>query len=214
MGGSLNTRIRSAAIAAISTCALALAVVPAASADVLSLLPGSCDGETYSQPFAQWGDNNDYVLLTGGDFEQASLPWALTGGAQPANGNEDFQVGGASDSHSLSVPAGSSATSPAVCASIYKPTLRLFARNSGSPTSRLNVDVYYPGLLGSVQKARLGQISGTGQWAPTGTSQLTVTNLLATLSLDRTAIAFRFSPADSAGSWSIDDVYVDPFNRR
>ena len=97
-----------------------------------------------------------------------------------------------------------------MCAAIDKPTLRFFARNTGSRTSRLNVDVYYPGLLGAPRSARVGTVTAGPDWAPTSEQQLTVTNLLATLSLSRTVIAFRFSPADNSGDWSIDDVYVDP----
>jgi hypothetical protein len=206
----MNTRTRVAFAAALSSCAFALSAVPAAQGNVLSLLPGSCAGETYTQPFAQFGDTNNYTLVPGGDFESASRPWATTGGATTVAGNERFNVGGAGHSSSLSLPAGSSATGPAVCANIYKPTLRFFARNTGSSKSRLNVDVYYPGLLGRVQTARVGTISAGAEWAPTGETQLGVANLLATLSLSRTTIAFRFSPADSAGNWTIDDVYVDP----
>jgi hypothetical protein len=163
-----------------------------------------------SQVFSQFGDDNWYTAVPGGDFEPGGVAWAKSGGATPVAGNEKYNVGGASDSTSLSLPGGSSATSPAVCASIYKPTLRFFARNTGSTSSRLNVDVYYPGLLGAVRTARVGTISSGSDWNPTGEQQLTVTNLLATLSLSRTVIAFRFSPADSNGQWTIDDVYVDP----
>jgi hypothetical protein len=209
----MNTRIRVAFAVALSSCAVALAAVPAAEANVLSLLPGSCSGETFTQPFAQFGDNNNYVLVPGGDFEAGRIPWGTTGGAGRVGGNESFNVTAADDSSSLSLPAGSSATSMAVCANIYKPTLRFFARNTGSSSSRLNIDVYYPGLLGGVQKARVGTIGGGANWSPTGVTQLTVQNLLATLSLSRTVIAFRFSPADSAGHWTIDDVYVDPHMR-
>jgi hypothetical protein len=42
---------------------------------------------------------------------------------------------------------------------------------------------------------------------------LLVDNLLATLSLNRTTIAFRFTPMDSVGAWSVDDVYLDPYAR-
>ena len=208
----MKTRMRAAVVAALATSALALGVAPAAQANVLSLLSG-CGGEVDSHPFAQWGDNSNYVPAPGGNFESGPS-WLLTGGAQVADGNESFQVGGASDAHSLSLPAGSSATSPAQCTGIDHPTLRLFARNTGASSSRLNVDAYYPGLLGGTQRARIGSIAGSGDWQPTGASQLTLTNLLATLSLSRTVVAFRFSPADSAGNWSIDDVYVDPYARR
>lgn len=207
----MKARTRAAAVlAALSSSAIALFAAPAAHANVLSLLPGSCTGETYSQTFSGFGDNNWYTLVTGGDFEAGSVAWTTTGGAATVDGNESFNVGRASDSRSLSLPAGSSATSPAVCAAIDKPTLRFFARNTGASSSRLHVDVHYPGLLGGVRTARIGTISASGSWNPTGEQQLTVTNLLATLSLRRTAIAFRFSPADGSGQWRIDDVYVDP----
>lgn len=42
---------------------------------------------------------------------------------------------------------------------------------------------------------------------------LLVSNLISTLSPNRTVIAFRFTPADGSGAWSIDDVYLDPFGR-
>ncbi len=207
----MKNRTRAAAfLATLSTCAVALVAVPAAQANVLSLLPSSCSGEVNNQVFSQFGDNNWYTAVPGGDFEPGGASWLKSGGAAPVAGNESFNVGGPSDSTSLSLPDGSSATGPAVCASIYKPTLRFFARNTGSASSRLNVDVYYPGLLGGVRSARVGSITAGSDWNPTGEQQLTVTNLLSTLSLSRTVIAFRFSPADNNGEWRIDDVYVDP----
>ncbi len=150
-----------------------------------------------SQPFAQYGDTNDYFLVPGGFFNSGEVPWALSAGARVESG-------------SLSLPVGSSATSPVVCASIYDPTARLFAMNSGASSSRLRVEALYPALLGGVQAARIGELSGTSTWQPTPQLGLTVTNLLATLSLQQTAIAYRFTPEGSGGQWRIDDVYVDP----
>jgi hypothetical protein len=206
----MRIRTRTALAAALSCFAAAAAAAPAAQANVLSLLPGSCSGESEGQVFAQFGDSNQYTLVPGGNFEAGTIPWLNSGGAARADGNESYNVGEADDSTSLSLPDGSATVSPPVCANIYKPTLRFFARNTGSSSSRLNVDVYYPGLLGAVRSARLGTVSAGPNWGPTDERQLTVTNLLATLSLSRTVIAFRFSPADNNGEWSIDDVYVDP----
>ena len=207
----MNIRVRAALVAAISSLALTGLAAPAANANVLSLLPGSCGNQTETQPFSQWGDSSQYVAVPGGSFEAGSPAWALTGGASVVSGNESYYVGGAGDSHSLSLPAGSTATSPAICTSIYHPTLRLFVRNTGDPSSRLKVEALYPGLLGGVQVAQIGSISGSSSWSPTPTTALTVQNLLATVSVNQTAIAFRFVPADSAGKWSIDDAFVDPF---
>src|ERR1700731_2274596 len=131
-------RIRRVGLTAVSTLALGALAVPAAQANVLSLLPGSCGNQAASQPFAAYGDNNSYTLVPGGDFQSGSVPWATTGGASAGNG-------------SLSLPAGSTALSPANCTNIYHPTVRLFVRNTGSPSSHLIVQALYPGLLGGVQ---------------------------------------------------------------
>ena len=71
-----------------------------------------CANEQASQPFASWGDSSSYTLIPGGNFEAGAFPWALTGGAKVLAGNETYHVGGPADSQSLSLPAGSSATSP------------------------------------------------------------------------------------------------------
>ena len=205
----MTIRVRATLVAVFSLVLVAV-MVPVAQANLLSILPGSCGNQVYSQPFARWGDNNSYTLVTGGTFEAGSLPWVLSSGASVAAGNESYYVNASSDRNSLSLPSGSSATSLAVCTSIYHPTLRLFVSNSGSASSRLRVEALYPGLLGGVQVARLGELGGIATWQPSPELQLTVTNLFATLSLSQTAIAFRFTPEGAGGQWRIDDVYLDP----
>jgi hypothetical protein len=206
-------RTRALFLAAVSTLAVGVMAAPAAQASLLSVLPGSCGSQVESQPFSPWWDFNSYTLVPGGDFEHGSSGWLLFGGAAITAGNESFHVGGLGDSHSLALPAGSSATSPSSCTSIYHPTVRFFVRNTGSANSRLVVQALYPGLLGGVQTSTLGQISGSSSWAPSPAMSLLVNNLLSTVSLDETTIAFRFIPADSTGAWSIDDVYLDPYFR-
>ena len=205
----MKIRVRAALFAATSL-ALFAAATPAAQANVLSILPGSCGNQVESQPFARWGDTANYVLVPGGAFEAGSPAWTLSGRAGVVAGNESYYVRNTADKRSLALPSGSSALSPAVCTSIYHPTLRLFVKNSGSASSRLKAEVLYPGPLGDVQVAKVGDLSGTSAWQPTPELPLTVTNVLATLSLGRTAIAYRFTPEDSLGKWSVDDVYVDP----
>jgi hypothetical protein len=205
-------RIRAAFLA--GACALSMLALLASSAHagLLSILPGSCGNQPMSQPFAQWGDFSEYTPVPGGSFEAGSVPWLLSGGASPADGNETYQVAGPG-SQSLSLPVGSSALSPFSCTSIYHPTARFFLRNTGSPSSRLKVQAIYPGLLGGTVTTTLGELTGRSTWEPSPAMSLLVCNLLATVSLDQTVIAFRFSPADSTGVWSIDDVYLDPYAR-
>jgi hypothetical protein len=205
--------LRGFSAAAIFTFILALLATPAAQADVLSVLPASCGSEPASQPFARWGDLNNYTLVPGGNFETGGTGWQFARGAKVVSGNETYYVGSSTDSHSLALPAGSSATSPSACTSIYEPTVRLFVRNTGAASSRLTVQAIYPGLLGGLQTTTIGELSGTSSWAPTPALTLLVSNLSATVSLNTTTIAFRFAPADTVGSWSIDDVYQDPWGR-
>ena len=205
----MTIRIR-ATLVAVFSLVLVVVTGSVAQANLLSVLPGSCGNQVDSHPFARWGDNNSYTLVTGGTFEAGGLPWALSSGANVAAGNESYYVNASSDHNSLSLPSGSSATSLPVCTSIYHPTLRLFVNNTGSASSHLRVEALYPGLLGGVQVARLGDLGGTSTWQPSPELQLTVTNLLATLSLQRTVMAYRFTPEGAGGQWRIDDVYLDP----
>src|SRR4051812_15488956 len=74
-----------------------------------------CPSAPASQPFAAWGDANEYKLVDGGAFEDGAPGWQLGGGAAVVSGNEPFRVHGASDSASLRVPAGSTVVSAPVC---------------------------------------------------------------------------------------------------
>lgn len=208
----MNLRIRATILVAASSLAGMAFLAPSAQAGLLSILPGSCGNQPASQPFARWSDTASYTPVPGGNFEAGGLPWVLLGGAHVVGGNESFNVAGGSQS--LSLPAGSSATSPASCTNLYHPTARFFLRNTGSSTSKLTVQALYPGLLGGVNSATLAQLSGSSSWQPSPAESLLLSNLLATLSLDQTAIAFRFTPTGSSGAWSIDDVYLDPYQRR
>ena len=206
----MHIRLRAAVAAALSVLGCTALAAPAAEAGVLSLLPGSCGSESYSQPFARWGDTANYVLMPGGSFEAGSLSWALSRGAKPAAGNETYYVRSASDASSMGIPSGGSVTSLPACTSIYHPTMRFFLRNTGASTSQLKVEALYPGLLGGVQVARLGVLKATSAWQPSPVMTLGLTNLFSTLSLSRTTIAFRFTPLDGTGAWRVDDVYLDP----
>ena len=194
--------------------ALALALVPAASAQAGLLVQsvGPCEDRTLEQPFKRWLDPASYALVAGGTFESASHDWSLSQ-ASRVMGNETFYVHGAGDKWSLSLPAGSSATSPSTCVGLGDPTLRLFARNTGSLLSTLKVEVLFEDSTGQVRSLVIGLLAGTGSWQPTLPLPV-LANLLPLLPNDNTAVAFRFTPQGIGGSWRIDDVYVDPWRGR
>ena len=199
---------RGSFLTALSLCALA-AMTVSGTASAKSW--GGCPGQKFSQPFMPWGDSNTYTPLTAGTFESGSNGWTLTGGAQVTSGNEPFYVGGASDSHSLSLPSGSSATSPLMCVSIYYPNYRLFDVNTGSSSVTLNVTVLFTDPLGVPRSTSIGNITAGSSWAPTNSMAL-LANLNAILAPGGTTqIQLRFAPQGSNSGMRIDDIYIDPY---
>jgi hypothetical protein len=196
---------------AVSLVALATFASPAAAGPLVSSAT-DCEAQTLERPFLPWADPAHYVLTPGGTFEDGSAAWDTTGNAAVVDGNESFYVHGAGESKSLRLPAGSSATSPAMCVGIEHPTLRLFARRSvGALLATLKVDVLFEDAYGTVQSLTIGTATGGPSWAPT-IQMPVVANLLALLPGERTAIAFRFTAR--GGDWTIDDAYVDPYQSR
>jgi hypothetical protein len=188
----------------LAATALTLLLAPA----VHAAAPGSCDGQVPEQPFLPWADPSNYVLVPNGTVEQGAR-WNLKGGATRVAGNETHYVHDVTDTSSLSLPPGSSATTASMCVDIEHPTLRVLARNSGSTLSSLLVEVLYEDATGRKRAAPIGAYAGTSSWQPTAPLAV-VANLFTLLPGTHDDVAFRFTPLDE-GSWWIDDVYVDPF---
>jgi hypothetical protein len=186
---------------------LALAA-PAAQAGPLVKSAGDCAAGTLEHPFVRWLDPLGYVLTPGGSFEDGASGWSA-GAGKVVSGNEPFYVHNRGDSKSLSIPSGSSVTSPTICVGLDKPLLRFFARSSGGllSLSALKVDVQFETAGGTVLSLPMGVALPSG-WSPTLPLPV-LANLLPLLSGDQTPVRFRFTPVGGA-SWWIDDVYVDP----
>jgi len=161
---------------------------------------------SFVQPFLSWGDYSTYVAIPGGSFESATPTFTLAGGAAVTGGNEPFSAGGFG-AHSLALPTGSSATSPAMCVGVFYPTLRGFAVNTGDPASTLRVDALYRTTTGIQKQVTVGSITSTGTWQPTKILAFNVGSLTSTG--NGQMVNFKFTVV-GAGSWKIDDLYVDP----
>jgi|1185.fasta_scaffold291355_1 hypothetical protein len=194
---------------AVAATAVVLSVAVIAPAGALAA--HDCPAQPAAQTFLPWGDGSYYVPAPDGGFEAGAAGWQLSSGAAVQQGNESHQVGGDADAVSLVLPDGSAATTPPVCIDVAHPTIRFFARNTGSPMSALGVSVVYRGLLGLPVTLPIGAISGDQEWQP-GPALPVVVNLLSLLG-GASDVTFRFTPSDSAGEWSIDDVYVDPYSK-
>lgn len=183
---------------------LALAAMSAGGAAKAAV---TCPGQTYVRPFLRWLDPASYVLVENGSLESAS-GWTLTGGARLVSGNEPWRVNRKTDARSLYLPSGSSATSPPMCVTLFHPTLRFFATNSGLPTTTLRVDMITD-VLGLKLTLPIGLVVA-GSWQPT----LPFVALESLASPVIGTVQFRFTPMGPLSGWRIDDVYVDPFKQR
>jgi hypothetical protein len=186
--------------------AAALALLATAPVSQATTSASTCNYGAASHPFATWGDPASYTLVPGGSFEAGAPGWTLGGGARILAGNESFYVHSALDRYALAIPPGGSATTAPFCVSLLRPTIRLFVANGGSSTSRLRVRVVYRGLLGILGVLDGGTITAGPAWKASPI-------MLATLNapLGTKAAQFVFTPADSTGTWRIDDLYVDPW---
>jgi hypothetical protein len=190
-------------------CACFAALVAAASVAGTAQAGLTCSGQTYVEPFLPWLDPGDYVLVDNGSLESTS-GWTLSGGATLGSGNEPWRVNRTTDTRSLSLPSGSSATSPPLCVTLLHPTLRFFAANSGSTLSTLKVEAI-TNVGGLKLTTPVGVLVAGGSWQPT-LPLLFLDNLVSPLA---GTVQFRFTPVGLGTSgWRIDDVYVDPFKNR
>jgi hypothetical protein len=189
---------------AILTLIFTLSLLPAAPAEAST---ATCPTATVSQPFLKWGDENQYQLVTGGDFEGTLPGWTLSHGAQQTSGSETYGVTGKVGTSSLALPsAGASAQSPFTCVSASDPTFRLFARSEG-PTATISVAVAYQSLLGVIV-VPVASVTPNSGWQPTAALP-TGAVIAGALSSNGTAqLALRFTAV--RGSSRIDDVFIDP----
>ena len=189
---------------------LAFAAMPvAASANGLNIGLDSCPARPTEHTFARWLDIGNYTPVPGGTFEGSLSGWKLTGGAKVVSGNESFNVHGAGEKLALSLPSGSSATTPAMCMGVLDPTLRYFAANDGGLLSLLTVQILYYPPGGGMITLPLGVNAGGKSWAPS-LPTVVAANLLGLLNGGDAQVAFRFTPTGLGAKWRIDDVYVDP----
>jgi hypothetical protein len=197
-----------ATAAALTT--LTAAAAPAADAGMLVSTAQSCEAQTFSKPFSRWGDLANYTPVPGGAFEAGQVQWAMTGGAKVVSGNESFKVRSSTDSRSLYLPQGATATSPSICVGLSEPTLRWFQKQASllGLTGAMTVEVLFENSLGQVMALPIGAGLLNSTWQPS-LPGVVIANLLPLLPDNKTAVAFRFRAV--LGNWWVDDAYVDPY---
>jgi hypothetical protein len=206
-------------IAVAFAASAAIAAIPAAAL-------ADCVAAPTTEAFAKVGDTAQYSLAPGGDFE-SSAGWTFTGGAKIASGNEN--VGVTTGTKSLSLPFGSTATSPSFCVDDTNPYFRFVAKPDNS-LAGYEAIVLYKNTSGQITQAQFTSSSdaswGAGKWAASKISPLAVKIPLATgatasvqllfVSTGNLASAISLWGAfakGAVGTTSIDSVEVDPYRR-
>jgi hypothetical protein len=171
-------------------------------------------------PFAPWKDYDHYFLVPGGNFEGDLSGWTLNGGATIVSGNESYQVGSASDSRSLALPSGSTATTPTICVTADSPDLRMAVLNRGRTAAPLTIYVNYTDSKGQPKTKSLGDFKGTASASWTLIDPLVFLKPIDDIfkKNGQTTVSFTFASAaeksSSVSMWQIDDLYVDPYCSR
>jgi hypothetical protein len=170
----------------------------------------ACPAVPLAQKFLPWADVGWYEPVPDAGLEAGGTVWTFSAGARVIAGNESYFVGSNSDTRSLRVPRGGSATTASMCLDLGRPTIRFFVRNEGSPYAKLTVSAVIGDPRGEARTVPIGVITAGRGWAPSPPLAV-VANALSLLPLAGTA--FRFTPADNSADWVIDDVYVDPYGK-
>lgn len=172
----------------------ALAAAPA--------VANACDYGQTSRVFAPFGDNADYYLASGGDFE--SLTWGQWGarGSIVAGVNPFALAGGY---RSLKLDDWEGVRSPLLCVSRDTPHLRFVARGSGGDLT-VEVRVWRYGRVVDVDRKDISS-SDHRWWSPSHNIDLKSSEIPHGQTGEVT-VGFR-----SYGDWLIDDVHIDPYRR-
>jgi hypothetical protein len=181
--------------------------------DVTAAGEATCSAPKLFNPLTAFKDERDYFVAPAGDFEDPTLPgWQLEGGANLTDGGSTHAVVGDAQSFSLSLPPGSSATSPEMCVDLNYPTFRFFAAQLEQDTdAQLVVDVIYPALAkDNVREAKKFRLKSKDGWELSDDIKLEPQRLGKQSGWRKIALRFRVKPGKKPASYKVDDVLIDP----
>jgi hypothetical protein len=194
---------------------LALPVIAAALAAFFTATPAALAATcppppSIVTPFLPWGDTNDYVPVTDGNFEPIAkgsllLPWTLSkSNASIVSDNEPWNVDGSNGTHALSLQTGGQATSACTTSPNIVSVVRFFVKNTGASTGQLHVQVLVNGGKNGTLDG--GYITAGSSWQPTSILYVPWANPLK----GAVDLQIVLTPVGAGASFSVDDVYFDP----
>ncbi len=195
--------IATTAIVATSTVGLIASANPVSAS--------TCPTRTTTTPFTAWGDHNQYFVVPGGTFE-GSHGWGSNGNVSVVNDQAPWKINGSNHSKALNLPAYTTTIAPNMCIASNVDWLRLFYKDPGVSGARLLVKIEAWNTAGTngrvVKEYRIS--SGGAGWKLT--SALALPNNRD--SRGEQMVTITITPVDTAASWRIDDVMLDPWIAR
>jgi hypothetical protein len=203
------TSCRRTVLSAAATAIAAAAMFAAPASAAPAFVAGGCADVPTVQPFAPWQDFADYLLAPDGDLEGGGASWLLEDGARVVGDNSPFQVGGLDDRRALKLPAGAAATTAPMCIGEEHKTMRFFGTSTRN--GALKVEALYTKRNGKQKSVTLGAVRGDDAWAPSEILPMRVNELADDDS--GLSVSLRFESKGNS-TWTIDDVYVDPYKMK
>jgi hypothetical protein len=198
-GVNMKQHLRNFGALGLTSILAALALVPAQSAAAASTA-AHCSEPFLSQPFA--GDSRWYTLAPGetsGNFDGTG--WTLSGGAKIVT--ETLPTG--STTSVLDLPAGSSATSPAMCVDGTYPLARMETRTLGEKPD--NSTTFYTVPVGSSAFSGGMPVLGKPSWA------ISPPDNVAGSGAAPEQVQFKFVAGKKAADLQVFNLYIDPSMR-
>lgn len=188
---------------------LVLAAAPIVVAQPGQAATPACTTRTTTTPFTAWGDTNAYFTVPDGSFESGVSTWRTSRGVTTVAGNEPWKVLGKGHGTSLRIPGGGSATTQSMCIATAEDSLRFFYQSPGVSGSQLHVSIY---VTSGVNVATNDyDINGSrAGWAVSDRIMLPDIRDAS----GRQTVTITFSPRQTAATWQIDDVEIDPWKTR
>lgn len=198
-----------ALVAAMAVAAPAEAADETVTAQSTAETQQTCRDPEVAPLLSAFKDDDLYFLAPGGDFEHGTDGWTLEGGATNAGGSTVFSPFGSGD-HSLRLPAGSAATSPAFCVDERFPHFRVSIGQLGENRADVRVSVVYPGLKDNVRKAADVPAEDKQPWKLSKKLNLDPQRGLKRRAWRLVALRFEVLKSDDGSDARVDDVLVDP----
>jgi hypothetical protein len=174
-----------------------------------------CAGSKISQPFALWGDTDDYVEVANGGFDLGLAGWALRGRTESARVVPTWR------GPVLEASRGVKIVSPPICFDETRPHARMLTRLVGDSEAngKVEVEVHYRKLTGfGIEQLDVGSFNkdqAARFWTASPRMGTPLGIIRKIVRPDENGHRwFRYEFRVKGGAlWQFDDLFVDPRRR-